>query len=320
MAKKRIGIIDADLLDHGTRHPNLALMKISAYHKAKGDTVNWYYPLLSGEVDKVYISKVFSFTPDIEFPIYSKEIIKGGSGFAITVNEDGKEVYNKELDKPLPYEIEHIYPDYDIYGVKDTAYGFLTRGCPRGCKFCHVQAMQGVTSVKVADLNEFWRGQKNIILYDANITACKEWRDLFTQLSESKAYVNFSQGLDARLMTVEKAEALKQIKIKEVHFAWDRYEDKEIILPKLKMIKDVTGWRSKNFIVYCIVGDKERQVTNEDLERVYSIRDIGMFPYIMIYNKQDLPRGHELRKLQRYVNNKFIFQSCNSFEEYLRKN
>ena len=317
----KIGLIDCEAIaNNKKRYPNLALMKISAYHKAKGDTVNWYYPLLSGEVDKVYISKVFSFTPDIEFPIYSKEIIKGGSGFAITVNEDGKEVYNKELDKPLPYEIEHIYPDYDIYGVKDTAYGFLTRGCPRGCKFCHVQAMQGVTSVKVADLNEFWRGQKNIILYDANITACKEWRDLFTQLSESKAYVNFSQGLDARLMTVEKAEALKQIKIKEVHFAWDRYEDKEIILPKLKMIKDVTGWRSKNFIVYCIVGDKERQVTNEDLERVYSIRDIGMFPYIMIYNKQDLPRGHELRKLQRYVNNKFIFQSCNSFEEYLRKN
>lgn len=317
----KIGLIDCEAIaNNKKKYPNLALMKISAYHKAKGDSVDWYYPLISGEVDKVYISKVFSFTPDIDFPIYSKEIIKGGSGFAITVNEDGKEVYNKDLDKPLPYEIEHIYPDYDIYGVKNTAYGFLTRGCPRGCKFCHVQAMQGVTSVKVADLNEFWRGQKNIVLYDANITACKDWRDLFTQLSESKAYVNFSQGLDARLMTAEKAEALKQIKIKEVHFAWDRYEDKEIILPRLKMIKDVTGWRSKNFIVYCIVGDKERQVTDEDLERVYSIRDIGMYPYIMIYNKQDLPRGHKLRKLQRYVNNKFIFQSCNSFDDYLRTN
>ena len=317
----KIGLIDCEAIaNNKKRYPNLALMKISAYHKAKGDSVDWYYPLISGEVDKVYISKVFSFTPDIDFPIYSKEIIKGGSGFAITVNEDGKEVYNKDLDKPLPYEIEHIYPDYDIYGVKNTAYGFLTRGCPRGCKFCHVQAMQGVTSVKVADLNEFWRDQKNIVLYDANITACKDWRELFAQLSESKAYVNFSQGLDARLMTAEKAEALKQIKIKEIHFAWDRYEDKEIILPRLKMIKDVTGGRSKNFIVYCIVGDKERQVTDEDLERVYSIRDIGMYPYIMIYNKQDLPRGHKLRKLQRYVNNKFIFQSCNSFDDYLRSN
>lgn len=314
-----IGLIDAEAIaNNKKRYPNLALMKISAYHKAKGDSVNWYYPLISGEVDIVYIAKVFSFTPDITFPIYAKKVIKGGSGYAIRVI-NGSEVYDKDLDPSLPYEIEHIYPDYSIYDINDTAYGFLSRGCPRGCDFCHVKKMQGEISHKVADLFEFWSGQKNIVLYDPNITACKDWRDLFTQLSDSKALVNFSQGLDARLMTVDKATALRQIKIKEIHFAWDRYEDKDIILPRLKMIKEVTGWRPKNFIVYCIVGDKERRVTEEDLERVYSIRDIGMYPYIMIYNKQDLPRGHDLRKLQRYVNNKWIFNSCKSFEDYLKE-
>ena len=316
----KIGLIDCEAIaNNKKRYPNLGLMKLAAYHKAKGDSVDWYYPLLSGEVDRVYISKVFSFTPDINFPIYSKEIIKGGSGFAITVNDQGQEIYNKDLDPPLPYEIEHIMPDYSIYNIKDTAYGFLSRGCPRGCNFCHIKEMQGVSSRKVADLSEFWIGQKKIVLYDPNITACKDWRDLFTQLKDSKAAINFSQGLDARLMTEEKARLLKEIKVKDIHFAWDRYEDKDLILPRLKMIKDVTQWRPKSFIVYCIVGDKERKVTDEDLERVYSIRDLGMYPYIMIYNKSELPRGHELRKLQRYVNNKYIFQSCSSFKEYLNK-
>ena len=315
----RVGLIDCEAVaNNKKRYPNLALMKLSAYHKSKGDIVDWYYPLISGEVDIVYISKIFSFTPDIDFPIYAKKIIRGGSGFAIRI-VDGVEVYDKDLDKTLPYEIEHIYPDYSIYNIKDTAYGFLSRGCPRGCNFCHVKKMQGEQSRKVSDITEFWRGQKNIILYDPNITACKDWEDLFNQLIDTKAYVNFSQGLDARLMTPKKAELLSKIKIKDVHFAWDRIEDKDIIIPRLKMIKNITQWRAKKFTVYCIVGDRERDVTKDDIFRIETLREIGMYPYIMIYDKQGLPRGHKLRKLQRYVNNKWIFNSCNSFEEYIKE-
>lgn len=224
----RIGLIDVD----GTgRFPNLPLMKLSAYHKQQGDDVEWYDPW-QDEYDIVYMSKVFSFTPDYDYAIRAKKVIKGGSGYCISF-VDGREVYDKSKDIDLPYEIEHIYPDYSLYPdlTKDTAYGFLTRGCPRGCSFCVVKDKEGRCSRKVADLSEFWGGQKNIVLCDPNILACKDWKELLQSLIDSKAVVDFNQGLDIRMMTEEKALMLKQIKMKEVHFAWDKYEEKDVILP-----------------------------------------------------------------------------------------
>ena len=155
------------------------------------------------------MSKVFSFTPDYQEYVNAKEVIKGGSGYCISLI-DGKEVYNKEKDNCLPDEIEHIYPDYSLYGITDTAYGFLSRGCPRGCEFCHVAAKEGKCSHKVADLSEFWRGQKNIVLCDPNVIACPEWKELLQQLIDSKAKVNINQGIDIRIMTDEKAEMIKK--------------------------------------------------------------------------------------------------------------
>lgn len=144
-------------------------MKISAWHKAQGHHVEWYEPMLSGHMDKVYMSKVFSFTSDYQYYIDADEIIKGGSGYCIST-ANGIEVFDKSKDIELPYEVEHIMPDYSIYNITDTAYGFLTRGCPRGCGFCCIESKEGRMSRKVADLNEFWSGQKNIVLCDPNIT------------------------------------------------------------------------------------------------------------------------------------------------------
>lgn len=139
----RVGLIDVD----GHNFPNLPLMKISAYHKSRGDSVEWYEPLFSGHMDKVYMSKVFTFTPDYQYCINANEVIKGGTGYSYP---DGGE--------ELPEEIEHIYPDYQLYkdAFPDTAYGFLTRGCPRGCDFCIVGKKEGRCARKVADLSEFW--------------------------------------------------------------------------------------------------------------------------------------------------------------------
>ena len=300
----KIGLIDVD----GHNFPNLPLMKLSAYHKSIGDSVEWYEPMFSGHMDKVYMSKVFTFTPDYEYCIDAGEIIKGGTGYSYP---DGGEA--------LADEIEHIYPDYSIYyeklpNVKDTAYGFLTRGCPRGCDFCIVGKKEGRCSIKVADLSEFWNGQKNIVLLDPNMFACKEWKDLSQQLIDSNAWVDFSQGCDIRIMTDEKAEYLKQMKIKQIHFAWDRYEDKDIIVPKFKKFSELTGWKYWKMTVYCLCNFNT--TFEQDLERIYTLRDLGYSPYVMLYEKDKIPVGHKLRKLQRYVNSRSIFRSCNSFEDY----
>lgn len=266
------------------------------------------------------MSKVFSFTPDYPYYINAKEVHKSGSGYCIRI-ENGKEIYDTEKDNVLPEEVETIYPDYEIYydkipDVKNTAYGFLTRGCPRGCNFCHVKDKEGRCSYKVADLDTFWSGQRNIVLLDPNITACKDWKELFQQLIDSNAWVDFSQGLDVRMMTEEKAKMLKQMKIRQVHFAWDRYGDKEIVVPKFEMFKKITGWSYQKMGVYMLCNFDT--TFEQDLERVYTLRDMGYNPYVMLYNKDNIPQGHRLRHLQRWVNNRIIFRTCKKFEDYLR--
>ena len=315
----RIGLIDVD----GHRYPNLPLMKLSAWHKAKGDTVEWYEPLFHtiGEpFDLVYMSKVFSFTPDYPYGINCKKLVRGGSGYAIELT-DGKEFYHKEKDTDLPYEIEHIYPDYSMYPehTKDTAFGFLTRGCPRACHLCHVSSKEGRLSRKVADLSEFWRGQKHIEILDPNTLACKEWEPCLQQLIDSKSRINFNQGLDIRATNDHKNEMLSQIKIDEIHFAWDRYEDKEIICPKFDAFRKISKVHPHDLQVYVITGDRDRRIRDEDLYRIYWLRDHGYAPYVTIYDKANLPRNHELIKLQRWVNNRWVFWKVPTFEEYKKE-
>lgn len=311
----KIGLIDVD----GHNFPNIPLMKISAWHKQQGDCVEWYEAMKHGfpcrPLDRVYMSKVFSFTPDYEYFVNADEVIKGGSGYCIKL-EDGKEVYRAENEKQLPPEIEHIYPDYSLYPelTRGTAYGFMSRGCPRGCKFCHVEAKEGRRAVKVADLKEFWDGQKNIKLLDPNPIACKDWRDILGQLQESGALVDFTQGLDIRIMTPEKIEEIMKIRVDQVHFAWDNYEDKAMIVPKLKEFAEITGWGNRKMSVYVLTNFNT--TLEQDLERVYTLRDMGYTPYIMIYNKQHLRKGSELRRLQRWVNSKVAFNVCKNFNDF----
>ena len=315
----RIGLVDVD----GHNFPSIPLMKLSAWHKQQGDTVEWYDQLFHSTgkpFDKVYMSKVFSFTPDFPYYVNAKEVIKGGSGYCIRL-ENGKEIYDTAKDKLLPSDIETIYPDYSIYydiipEVKNTAYGFLTRGCPRGCEYCHVGCKEGRKSYKVADIDTFWRGQKNIILLDPNITACRDWKPLFQQLIDSNAWIDFSQGLDIRLMDKEKTEMLKQMKIKQVHFAWDRYQDKKEIVPKFKEFKELTGWDKRKLPVYVLINFNT--TIEQDLDRIYTLRDLGYWPYVMVYNKENTKPGDTVRRMQRWVNMRSVFEKVKRFEDYKR--
>ena len=299
----KIGLIDVD----GHNFPNLPLMKLAAYYKGKGDAVEWYNPLMAWKYpyDKAYMSKVFTFTPDYMHPVNTREIIRGGTGY-----------FYPDGGQSMPTEIEHIYPDYSLYPeyTKDTAYGFLSRGCPRGCGFCIVGKKEGRRSQKVADLSEFWHGQKNIVLLDPNTIACPEWEDILQQLIDSNAWVDFSQGVDIRLMTDKKAEMIKRIKVKNIHFAWDRYEDKNKIIPKFRMFKELTGWDYRKMTVYVLTG--YNTTIEQDLERIYALRDLGYSPYVMIYDKYKRKKKDTLVRVQRWVNSRYAFMACKKFEDY----
>lgn len=290
--------------------PSLPLMKLSAYHKAMGDEVEMYMPI--NQYDLVYASKVFSFTDDIDTDsvIQADEVKRGGTGYCISV-KNGREVFDKSKNSSLPKEIEHIYPDYALYPQYKYAVEFLTRGCPRNCGFCVVGEKEGLCSKQVADLEEFWRGQKEIKLLDPNILACKDYESLLKQLAESKTRVDFTQGLDIRLTNPDNIELLNKIKVTTLRFAWDN--PKQDLTKYFRRFSEHTKIKSdRNKVVYVLTN--YNSTLEEDLYRIYKLRELGYSPYVMIYQKENAPR--EIRRLQRWVNCRWIFHSVDRFEDY----
>ena len=294
MTHIRIGLIDVD----SHNFPNLCLMKLSAYHKAQGHQVCFWNPLFYFDV--VYKSRVFTDT-------YSKDnitvrnagqVIKGGTGYG--------------PGPDLPDEIEHSYPDYSLYPqYSETAYGFLSRGCPRGCGFCIVGGKEGRKSRKVADLSEFWRGQREIKLMDANLLACPDHESLLLQLAKSRALVDFSQGLDIRLITRDNVALLNQVRTKAVHFAWDNPD--EDLTRYFRQFLEWTSIRNPRLRrVYLLTNYGSTH--EQDLYRVETLRQMGFDPYVMIYERPTAPPI--TRHLQRWVNNKRLFYAIPSFSDY----
>ena len=290
----RIGLIDVD----SHNFPNLCLMKLSAYHKAQGHQVCFWNPLFYFDV--VYKSRVFTdtYSKDSITVRNAGQVIKGGTGYG--------------PGPDLPDEIEHSYPDYSLYPqYSETAYGFLSRGCPRGCGFCIVGGKEGRKSRKVADLSEFWRGQREIKLMDANLLACPDHESLLLQLAESRALVDFSQGLDIRLITRDNVALLNQVRTKTVHFAWDNPD--EDLTRYFRQFLEWTSIRNPRLRrVYLLTNYGSTH--EQDLYRVETLRQMGFDPYVMIYERPTAPPI--TRHLQRWVNNKRLFYAIPSFSDY----
>lgn len=182
---------------------------------------------------------------------------------------------------------------------------------PRGCSFCHVAEKEGQHSHKVANLDEFWIGQDNLVLCDPNILASKDHMDLLQQIVDSKAKVNINQGLDARLLNDKNIDLIRKIKLKYVHFAFDRWQDKDIIEPKLKLFKEATGMDHHKVVVYILVNYDT--TIEQDIARIQFCRELDFSPYPMIYDKAHCDPIY--KQLQRWCND-FIFWKCPTFEEY----
>ena len=287
----RIALYDVD-----SKIPNLALMKLSAFHKELGDNVEWYSPLCHQEYDKIYASKIFT---DSKKEYLRKDMIIGGSGI--------------DLHSKLSYKIEHIYPDYSLYPKCDYSIGFITRGCIRNCPFCIVPKKEGLIR-KNADIEEFCKDQERILLLDNNILALPSHIKELERLKNSGKRIDFNQGLDIRLITKKNAIILKQIKRwpgLRYRFALDDPAIIPIVERKTQLLNSL-GIGNKTMQFYVLIGFNT--TLEDDMNRINYLKSKGCAIFVMPYNKLN----EYQKKFTRWVNR--YFYKYQSFNDYLRRN
>lgn len=286
-----IGLIDVD----GHNFSNIALMKLSAYHKQLGDTVEWYSGI--EHFDRVYMSKVFAFTPDDLRVIQADEVVEGGSGY-------------KLFNQWLPEEIEHMCPDYSLYPMFPSAYGFLTRGCVNKCSFCIVPRKEGAIR-KHADITEFLDGRKSAILMDNNVIASDWGISQIEKIISMDIKVDFNQDIDCRLIAKDKsiAKLLKRVSwIRYIRMAYDNSAITEEVKTAIAYLKEA-GIPVYKLFFYMLV--KDGQIDDAEM-RALNLDFLGCTPFAMPYRDLDnnVPPTEEQRRFARWVNCKAAFKSC----------
>jgi len=289
----KIGLLDVD-----SKIPNLALMKISSWHKLNGDAVEHYMPLAHHLYDKIYASKIFNFSDGSDI---QPDMIVGGTGIDLKIS--------------LPGEIDSMIPDYSFYNYPHNL-GFTMRGCRFNCSFCVVPEKEGKpkSSNTIAEL---WtqRTSDFLVLLDNDFFGNPEWRDRIEEIKELDLKVNFNQGLNIRIISERQAQALASVKFrnlrntgKKVTFAWDQINDEKVIKRGFQRVVDA-GIKPGEMQFYVLVGYDT--TPEEDMHRVMMLRDWGCEPFVMPYNKTDPYQ----KRFARWVNHRAIFKSC-TFEEY----
>jgi hypothetical protein len=289
------------LFDVDSKIPNLALMKLSAYHKGKGDSVEPYSPIFKNSYDKIYASILFDFTDKTELDPAQMEI--GGSEWS--------------LEKNLPEEIERLQPDYSFYPDPDNpekpfphSIGFAMRGCRFSCDFCGVPKKEGRPKPNNT-IEEIWtqRDSNFVVLLDNDFFGNREWKERIEEIHRFDLHVNFSQGLNIRIITDEQAKALASVKFwnlrhtkRQVYFAWDRFNDERWIDAGIQRVFNA-GIKPYQMAFYVLIGFDT--TPEQDFYRVMKLKNLGCDPFAMPHNKSDPYQ----RKFARWVNHRAIFKS-----------
>jgi hypothetical protein len=280
------------LHDHENNgYPNVALMKLSAWHKAQGDSVEWFSAIFA-DYDKVYSSKVFTWTQ--QDPYLPKDVVIGGTGHDISAT--------------LPGEVEGMMPDYSLYDC-DKSYGFLTRGCIRFCPWCFVPKKEGRIRAH-QDIEDFLQ-HKEVVLMDNNVLAHRHGIEQIEKMVKMGIKVDFNQGLDARLIDNAMAKLLAKLKWKpSIRLACDSVEMIEPIRKAVELLRWHNATPSQYF---CYVLVKEIE---DALERVRFLKGIYVYPFCQPYrDKEGTEPTREQKRFARFCNHRAVFRST-TWEDY----
>lgn len=300
-----IGLHDAeqDYMKKKT-FPNYALMKISAYHKARGDSVEWWSAILNTEYDRIYSSKVFDLTPDN--PYLPETAIRGGTGY--------KDI---PVDQQLPPEIDAVFPDYSIYPKCDYAIGYLTRGCPRRCPWCIVPEKEGGIKPYRRWEDVARQDTDKIVLMDNNILACEYGISQLESLIGSGYKIDLNQGMDARLVDERIADILARLKwIRFIRFSCDQIQQIEAIARAVSLF-EARGIKPYNLFIYLLV-------TKDINNAAFRVDRLKQFQGISLYaqperneSKGIIPNALQIEFAQRYVYGRCYLKE--SWEQYLER-
>lgn len=292
MEKVRITHLDGKL-------PNLALMKLSAWHRENGDDVYFskspYRDLFEPkEFDRVYGSTIFTRSINVQnvFRTEFPNALVGGTGSD-----------SKDEVEAITGEYEGL--DYSIYPSFKHSIGFSQRGCRLKCKFCVVPKKEGRIRDNLS-IHEIWRGEhhpKEVILMDNDFFGQPDWEEKAKEIIAGKFKVCFCQGINVRLIHEDGARYLKKMRYynsdftsRRIYTAYDNPRDKKIFWRGFNILKDA-GIPASHIMVYMLVGFWDGETMDDVMERFNQIRDTGALAYPMVYNDKD----KELKKFQRWV-------------------